>query len=594
MAGNYWDKVTTNRVARRRVLRSGAALSVGAAALALVGCGDDDDNGNGAANTPTNGGGSTPAPGATTGNGATGITNPPEGSFSPSTGEPVRGGRYIQVLQESANFNVLTNWTEGNNLSGRWIYDFPISSREDSRSYVLEALESIEQPDELTVVMKLRPGLVYQDVAPVSGRAVKASDIVATQNAVLGLEDAFDKTFVRDFLDTIEAPDDQTVVMKLQKPSAYLFGMQMLGSGTGQPIIPEETLDNLDTGTPIGSGAFQQKEARLNVNYLYEQNPTYWGRSLANPLPFNGEIETKFIPDRAAVEAAWYGNALDEWFPEGPTPYNTSVGRRDDAHHFEVLGFNNTNFSFNLYEERGLPFRDERVRHAIWAVTNQEELLTRGYENGGVVTTGLVPEVLAPVYGVDPAEVAQYKKQDVAEARKLLEAANYDFDQTFGIAMRGAGDILESVAIVEQNNLLKAGIKTELQSFGTAGGSFFERLQRRDWDMMFETPPGNDKPGQMLRVQHSDSWSSVYQGFGLNLTGEYPELDRLIEESEVTIDLEENIRLVKEAQLLAISHYSAAYLVVSHFTHLGLSPRVNNYELTQARPERRHTMWVTG
>ncbi len=600
MAGNYWDKVTTNRVARRRLLRSGAALSVGAAALALVGCGDDDDD----AGTGDTGGGGTTGGGDTgggdtgggdTGGGdvATGLNNPPEGKFSRSTGDPVRGGRYVQVLAQSVNFNVLTNWTSGNNLSGRYIYDAPISSREDARSFILEALESVEQPDTTTLIMKLRPGLVYQDVAPVNGRAVKASDIVAVQNAVIGLEDAFDKTFVNDFLESAEAPDDQTVIYHLKKPAAYLFGMQMLGSGTGQPIVPEETLDNLDNATPVGSGPYQQVSARLNVNYLYEQNPTYWRRSSDVPLPYLGEVETKFIPDRAAVEAAWYGNDIDEWFPEGTTPYETSVGRRSDAQHFEVLGFNNTNFSFNLYEERALPFRDERVRNAIWRVTDKQELLVRGYENGGVVTTGLVPEVLFPVYGVDPAEVAPFVKQDAAEARKLLEAANYDFDQVYGIAMRGAGDILESVAIVEQNNLAKAGMKTELQAFGTAGGSFFERLQRRDWDLMFETPPGNDKPGQMLRVQHKDSWSSIYQGFGLNLTGEYPELDEIIERSEETIDLEENIRLVKEAQVLAMSHYSAAYLVVSHFTHLGLSPRVNNYELTQARPERRHVMWVT-
>ena len=35
MAGNYWNRITSNRIARRRLLRSGAALSVGAAALAL-------------------------------------------------------------------------------------------------------------------------------------------------------------------------------------------------------------------------------------------------------------------------------------------------------------------------------------------------------------------------------------------------------------------------------------------------------------------------------------------------------------------------------------------------------------------------------
>ena len=285
------------------------------------------------------------------------------------------------------------------------------------------------------------------------------------------------------------------------------------------------------------------------------------------------------------MEAAWYGNDIDEWFPEGPTPYNTSVGRRTDAHHFETLDFNNTNYSLNMWHERDLPWIDQRVREAIWRATDKQELLTRGYEDGGVVPVGLLPAVLEPVYGMDADDAAPFYRQDVAEARKLLEAANYDFDKTYGIAMRGAGDILESVAIVHQANLLKAGIKTELQAFGTAGPSFFERLSRRDWDMMFETPPGSDKPGQMLRVQH---WTDVYNGFAL-----YDKtLDAIIEKSEETIDTEENIRLVKEAQMYAIEHYAAAYFAVSHFTHLGLSPRVHNYELTQMRPANRHTMWV--
>ena len=84
---NYWDKVTNNRMARRRLLRSGAALSVGAAALALVGCGDDDPSG-----------GATSAPGSTSAPGATSVPDPTPtedtrvlseyGSYTPSDGPP--------------------------------------------------------------------------------------------------------------------------------------------------------------------------------------------------------------------------------------------------------------------------------------------------------------------------------------------------------------------------------------------------------------------------------------------------------------------------------------------------------------------------
>ncbi len=126
--------------------------------------------------------------------------------------------------------------------------------------------------------MKLRPGLVYQDVAPVNARPVKASDIVAVQNTIKTLENAFDKTFIRTFLELAEAPDDQTVIYHLKKPNAYLFGEQILGSGPSQAIIPEEMLgDGLNTEVPIGSGPFMVDSQRLNVNYLYKQTPPTGG-----------------------------------------------------------------------------------------------------------------------------------------------------------------------------------------------------------------------------------------------------------------------------------------------------------------------------
>jgi hypothetical protein len=35
---NYWENITENRINRRRLLKAGAAFSVGAAGLALLGC----------------------------------------------------------------------------------------------------------------------------------------------------------------------------------------------------------------------------------------------------------------------------------------------------------------------------------------------------------------------------------------------------------------------------------------------------------------------------------------------------------------------------------------------------------------------------
>src|SRR5207248_2850137 len=152
--------------------------------------------------------------------GSSALNNPKEGTFSPSSGSPTPGGRYKVAFNTGAeNLNVVTQYNEGAALSGLYVYDRPLSSREDSRRYILEAMQSIETPDPLTVVMKLKPGTVFQNVAPVNGREVTADDYIATQDYELSEPKAFDKTFVKSFLDKATATDKSTITMKLKRPN---------------------------------------------------------------------------------------------------------------------------------------------------------------------------------------------------------------------------------------------------------------------------------------------------------------------------------------------------------------------------------------
>ncbi|MGE3984661.1 MAG: ABC transporter substrate-binding protein, partial [Dehalococcoidia bacterium] len=397
-------------------------VSAGAASAAiLAACGSDDGGTSGGPQTQTEAGSTAKA----------------EGTFSKQEGTPVAGGTYRFPLAGSANFNPFVNYTEGASLGGIFVYDRPLSSREDTRRYVLEAMESIELKDPLTLVMKLRPGLVYQNLAPVNGRAVEASDIVAGQEYNKVTPNAFDKTFVNSYLDRAEAVDKSTVIYHLKRPAAYLFGGQLLGSGTGQPIVPKETLDNLNEGLQVGSGMFMVDQQRRDVVYTYKQNPTYWGRKEKTAVPYVNGVEVTFVADKSAQEAGFYGDKFD-FFAPSPAQMRTAKTRLPNAQFFSQAGFNTCNFSVNMWKERALPWQDIRVRQALWLLTDTNELLTRGYEGAGELPTGLLPVSLKP-YQVDKKDSDAYRKVDVAEAKKLLAAANWNESKEWGIMGRGYG-----------------------------------------------------------------------------------------------------------------------------------------------------------
>ena len=581
MAGNYWDKVTHNRVARRRVLRSGAALSVGAAALALVGCGDDEP-----------GSSATTVPGATTAPGGADATATPAGDglstlgqFTPSDGTPQAGGRFTRHWTTSQNYDPVGNWNEGTWLGGTNVYDRPITSREDERRFVLEAMESIETPDPLTVIMKLKPNQVFHDIAPVNGRPLVAQDIVASQGYSRAASSNFDRTFVDDFLESEEAPDDLTVIYHLKKPNAYLFSQNMLGSGTGQPIMPQETFDNLASATQVGSGPYQVDKQTLGVNYIYKKFDKF--READKGLPYIDEREIVFIPDVQAREAAFRSGQLDRWEGTSTAQDGVQADMGDEITRVEFLSFSCYFWHMNMF--RGLPWEtDPRVRQAFMRLTNREQIKSLGYNDAAVLPTGLLPASLT-AYQLDPADskVVEFYKEDAAEANKLLDAANFDRGKTWDCMASTAGSETDASAQVWQQQLLRGGVEINISNIaGTA--QLFQRWTDNDWELMHQGSPGTDTPGQALRNQHSAGWSDTYFRFGTRDA----EVDRLIEESEAALDFEENLALVTQAQLRAMEVWTPSPMLLTRFSNVFLSEKMQNYEITQVSPAYHLGMWV--
>ena len=219
-------------------------------------------------------------------------------------------GRPLQqhLHQRITNWNPFSNYNEGYRLSGVHVYDRLMTARLTEQGYVLEAAAKVELSDPTTVVFTLKPGLVYQDKDPVNGRPVKASDIVAVQNYVKALTNAENSGFQKNILDSIRGAGRHDGHAHLTSPYAYLFASTQLCNPTGQLIVPEELIEDLDNAEPIGSGPYQYKSGTFNAEYLYERFEKYRGAAEQRDFcPTWTSGRSKASPTHAALETALRG-----------------------------------------------------------------------------------------------------------------------------------------------------------------------------------------------------------------------------------------------------------------------------------------------
>ena len=82
-----------------------------------------------------------------------------------------------------------------------------------------------EIPDDLTYVFKIKPGIKFQNIAPLNGRELTAADVkysIERQSNQAGDEKGTYQHayYFKDKLTSIETPDDHTVVFKTNAPYA--------------------------------------------------------------------------------------------------------------------------------------------------------------------------------------------------------------------------------------------------------------------------------------------------------------------------------------------------------------------------------------
>ncbi len=469
---DYWRRILRERISRRRALQAAALGGVGLAGATVIGCGGGKEEG---------GGGATVTPEARQG-GPQEVINPQE-QTPPTTGGFARYAWTSDPLSLDPQRNL--SWTTDYFVSGgaySRLYKFQTGPGISPTSYLPtpDVAESYEEtPDHLTWTFKLRPDVKWQNKPPLNGRALVAGDVVATYKRFIEgsgpqPQPARYAIVLQEIVDSVEAPDDSTVVFNLKVP--YPWFLNTVSSASYLWILSQEAVNGdidpaKDSGV-IGTGPWILDRYEPSKKADWIKNPDYFVSRDGIQVPYMDGFTLNIVPEYATQKAQFQASNLD-YIPTQPKDVLEIANTVSGVQITRGALANLLNFIFFGQAEPN-PFKDERVRRAVSMALDRDALLevvynistlrNAGYEPveawHNIVPAGLTNWWLDPK-SHDMSTAGQWYDYDPAQAKALLSAAGFpdglDADFHFATAIYG-GDF-ETAAEATPAMLRDAGIR---------------------------------------------------------------------------------------------------------------------------------------
>lgn len=522
------------RISRRRWLRTAGGSALGLSAAALIGC-SGDDAGDGEADST--GGSSTSTSGGSS-------------SATAEAGTPKTGGIYERAV-ESLIPNLDIHKTNGGAQYWDWVGNYLVRNDVHSPGNVEADLADLpEMPDDLTFIFTINPEAKWQQREPVNGRPVTSEDVKFTFEDIKSPDTASPRQGNYSQLESIETPDDQTVIFHMSVPKP---DMLVTLADQYDFIYPKEWATNRpELGTNpaevVGSGPYELTEFRPDTGWQVRRRADgYWKPDTA----WLDGADYRILADVESQVSALKSGNLNGII--GPV-----VAERREQ--FEDEGYQVTeavipNRFVSILNHNREPFTDERVRMAMHLVIDRRKMFELVEWGAGTISGCISPAldrwilpyeelITLPGYSED-------RDAEVAEAKKLMAAAGFaDGFDTVITTLDGRIREMDTVLVPMYREL---GINATLQDVGPGGAFAIIQLYRDgEFDIGGFYPVAGAYPdAQLIIYHHSDYATSTSQNpIGSRNYAKYvnPELDELLLKQSTIFDYEERREIVYEIQ----------------------------------------------
>lgn len=314
-------------------------------------------------------------------------------------------------------------------------------------------------PDRKTYTFHLVDGAKFSN-----GDALTAKDAKYSIERVKSAKYTDGSKSGMDVVDSVEAPDDATVVVTLKRPSnAWLYKMT---SRIG--VMLDKAATNDLATSAIGTGPYTLGTWKRRESISLPANPHYWGKRAG----FD-EIDLKFFKDATAANNAMLSGSIDVLgLIQDPTVVDQFKGNKA----FQILeGTSPYEVVMAMNGTQG-PMKSKTLRQAVKYGIDHKALIDTCYNGRGTLIGSMVPpsdpwyENLTGKYPYDPAK-----------AKQLL-AASGEADQTILLTVPTL-PAYQACGQVVQSQLQRLGFKVKLKQLEFPAVFFKQVIDDAKYDM---------------------------------------------------------------------------------------------------------------
>jgi peptide/nickel transport system substrate-binding protein len=394
------------------------------------------------------------------------------------------------------------------------------------------------RPDETTIIFDIREGIKYHN----SDREVVADDVVWNYERMTNPDlacagsSAFDQ-----HIESITAVDKYKFQVKLKTPNLLLSRIPL------PPILdPGQAQEN---GDPLlmkfeaGTGPWILDQWETENFISFKRNDDYWGKQ-----PLFEEFRFQVMPEERATVAAMRAGQLN-FLAVSRIENFVQLQNEQGINTWSGPSLEIRRLNVNHLRE---PFKNPDILQALRVGLNRQQFVDTLTQGLGQVSGSMSPAVTR--YALSADEIAELEPYDPDQAKSLLSKAGYDEkDNRLRLdllSISGFKDFTD-IAQIAQANLRDIGVDIEIriQEIGVWVDS---RIKLKDYDLSVnDWGTGYDPDYTFYRSDQSEQeWTG----------GGDPELDKLIDDSNVEQDDDKRKELLQDIQRKIITNVRELYL----------------------------------